>query len=109
VKTSASDSFTQTAPESSAELRNKLNLLIDIQSKIKQGYGEGFAHWARLENIQSMSKKLIIMRDNGLDSYDELVAKQGDVTGKFHDISAQIKAFEERQKQISELQIQIGN
>jgi hypothetical protein len=109
VKTSASDSFTQNVPEASAELKNKPNLLIDIQEKMQQGYGEGFAHWARLENIQSMSKTLIFMRDNGLDNYDELVAKQSEVAGRFHSVSGQIKALEERQKQIAELQKQIGN
>jgi hypothetical protein len=49
------------------------------------------------------------MRDNGLDNYNDLVARQGEVAEKFHDISAQIKALEERQKQITELQKQIGN
>jgi DNA repair exonuclease SbcCD ATPase subunit len=104
VKTTSPDSFTQPAPE----LKNKPNLLIDIQKKMQEGYGQGFRHWASLQNVRSMAKTLMFMKENGLNDYEDLAAKQNEAAGKFHSVGGRIKELEERQNQISELQKNIG-
>ena len=44
----------------------RFNLLIDIQEKMRQGKGAGYAHWARSFNLHEASKTLIYLRDIGV-------------------------------------------
>jgi hypothetical protein len=83
-------------------------LLIDIQAKLVEGKGAGYEHWAHIFNIKQMSKTLVFLKELGIESYDELVAKQSEASGKFHAVSNRIKEIENRQSQIAELQKQIG-
>ena len=89
---------------------NKPNLLIDIQTKMQQGYGSGsgFERFATIQNIKEMSKTLLFLKDRGLDNYDLLTAKADEFTRKFNKRSARVKTIESRQKDISELQRHIG-
>ena len=85
-----------------------VNLLIDIQAKIQEGKGAGYEHWARIFNIKETAKTLLFLRDNGIDSYDDLVHKTSAASAEFSAISKKIKSAEGRLKNISELQKQIG-
>ena len=38
---------------------SRISLLIDIQSKIRDGKGEGYEHWARIFNLKEAAKTLI--------------------------------------------------
>jgi hypothetical protein len=84
-------------------------LLIDIQAKLAEGKGAGYEHWSHIFNIKQISKTLVFLKELGIESYDELVKKQSEASGKFHAISTRIKQIENRQSQITELQKQIGS
>jgi len=86
----------------------KPNLLIDIQAKIQEGKGAGYEHWARIFNIKEMSRTLIYLKEIGVDSYEELAEKSATVSADFNKLSHQIRAIEQQQKEISELQKSIG-
>ena len=86
----------------------KPTLLIDIQEKLQQGYGEGYRHWATLFNLKEASKTLIFLQENGIDNYDELMEKEQAVADKFSALSAKSKAAEKRMDEIRALQKQIG-
>jgi len=86
----------------------KPNLLIDIQAKIQQGYGGGFVHWARIVNLKEAAKTLIFLQERGLADYDLLTRKIDAASGSYSGASDRIKKIEARQKEISELQKQIG-
>jgi hypothetical protein len=86
----------------------KVSWLIDIQAKLQQGKGAGYEHWAHLFNIKEMSKTLLYLKEQGIDSYDELVEKAADASAEFSEVTAEIKTIESRQQEIAELQRQIG-
>jgi predicted nucleic acid-binding Zn-ribbon protein len=82
--------------------------MIDIQAKIRQGYGEGYEVWASVFNLKQDAKTLLYLQENGIDSYDDLKAKCSAVSGEFSRLSREIRDIETKQKEISELQKQIG-
>jgi len=86
----------------------KPNLLIDIQAKLQLAHSPGFERFATLHNLKEMSKTLLLIREWGLDSYDALSEKAKAVTNSFNGRAVRIKEIEARQKEISELQKQIG-
>ena len=83
-------------------------LLIDIQSKLQQANSPGFEHYARIYNLKEMARTLIFLKDCGVGTYDELMEKIETTTQNFNSRSDRIKEIETRQKEISELQRQIG-
>ena len=86
----------------------KPNLLIDIQSKLQQGKGAGYEVWARRFNIKEMSKTLMFLKENGIDSYDELVKKSAAVSSEYNGRLNRIKEIDKRLGEITELQKYIG-
>jgi len=91
-----------------AEEPRKVNLLIDIQAKIREGKGAGYERWARIFNLKEAARTLIFLQENGIDSYDDLVKKTEAASAEFDGRMARIKATEKRMSEISELQKQIG-
>jgi hypothetical protein len=86
----------------------RVSLLIDIQAKIQEGKGEGYERWARIFNLKEAAKTLIFLKENGIDSYDDLVKKSSAASGDFSALTKKIKEIETRLSDISELQKQIG-
>jgi hypothetical protein len=84
------------------------NMLIDIQAKLREGKGEGYRQWATIFNIKAMSKTLIWLRDNNIDSYDDLKRRAAAAGSEYNERVKAIKAAEEKLKNIAELQKQIG-
>jgi len=91
-----------------APAEGKLNLLIDIQAKIRQGMGAGFEHWAKVANLKEAAKTLMFLQDSGIASYDELERKAASASARFRELSGKIKAAGERQSEINYIQRQIG-
>jgi hypothetical protein len=83
-------------------------LLIDIQEKLQQGYGPGYEHWAKIENLKRSAKTLIYIQDSGINSYDELEKRCSDACGALMSVNDKIKVIEVEQKNINELQKHIG-
>lgn len=96
----------KTAPKSNG---NKVNLLIDIQTKLQAGKGVGYEKWAKLFNLKEAAKTLNFLTDNGLTDYDELAARAEDAGQKFDTTSARIKQIEARLTGLSELRTHITN
>ena len=86
----------------------KPNLLIDIQAKLQQANSPGFERWAKVHNLKEMAKTLVYLQENGLDDYDALTEAADASSKKYHEISDKTKANNERMKEISELEKQIG-
>jgi Relaxase/Mobilisation nuclease domain. len=88
--------------------QNTPSLLIDVQAKIAAGAGDGYVHWMKIFNLKSAARTLIFLRDNGIDSYDELCEKSAAASNDFHKLGDRLKEIETRQQAITELQKNIG-
>jgi hypothetical protein len=88
--------------------QTKFSLLIDIQQKIQEGKGKAYENWATVYNIKQMARTLIYLQENSIGSYEELVEKSSAASGSFNSKRKRIVEIETRQKEISELQKQIG-
>ena len=84
------------------------SLLIDIQTKIQQGYGKGYEQFAHIHNIKEMSKTLMYLSERKLDSYADLKSLTAQKSVDFQQKTTSIRKIEVRQKEIADLQRQIG-
>jgi hypothetical protein len=89
--------------------QNRPSLLLDIQAKIQEGAGAGYVQWMKIFNIKSAAHTLIFLKENGIDSYDELCEKASTASSDYYQISSRLKEIETRQKEINELQRYIGH
>jgi len=90
------------------EGKHRPNLLIDIQSKIQEGKGVAYERWAQVFNIKQLSKTLLFLKENGIDSYDDLIKKSDAVSAEYDARLKNIKEVDTRLAEISELQKHIG-
>ena len=86
----------------------KVSLLIDIQAKIREGKGAGYERWARIFNLKESARTLLFLKENGIDSYDDLVKKAAEATAEVDRRTTGIRAAEKRMAEISVLQKHIG-
>lgn len=86
----------------------RVNLLIDIQAKIREGKGDGYEQWVRIFNLKQAAKTLIFLKENGINSYEDLVKKSSSASGGFSALTVKIKDTDKRLGEISELQKYIG-
>lgn len=92
-----------------AKPARKVNLLIDIQSKLQAGKGAGYAQWAKVFNLKQMAQTISFLEENGLLEYDALAARAAEGTARFNELSGTIKRTEGRMAEIAALQKQIVN
>lgn len=76
----------------------KVNLIIDIQARMKAGKGAGYERWAKVYNLKQMAAALQYLQENGLLSYDELEAKAATASERFHILSEQMQQLESSMK-----------
>lgn len=72
----------------------KVNLLVDIQVKLKAGKGPGYDRWAKVFNLKQMAAALAYLQDNGLLEYGQLAEKAAASSERFHSLAGQIKTTE---------------
>ena len=87
----------------------KLNLLIDIQSKLCEGKGVGYARWASIFNLKQMAQTMNYLSENNLLEYAVLEEKAATATAHHNELSVQIKAAEKRMAEIAVLRTHIIN
>lgn len=81
-------------PESRAGASQKVNLMIDIQSRMRTGKGPAYEWWAKIFNLKQMVATLQYLQENDLLEYEQLEKKATEVIGRFHTLSDSIKATE---------------
>ena len=84
-------------------------LLIDIQEKLAQGKGAGYANWAKKYNLKQMAQMVAYLQDHGLMDYAELTGKADAGSARYHELSDKITAAEKRMAEIAVLRTQIIN
>ena len=92
-----------------APYQREFNLLIDIQEKMAEGKSVGYERWAKKYNRKEAAKTVCLLREKGVNSYDELVALTDKLSARFGELSDSIKAAEKRMVEIGALQTHINN
>ena len=77
------------------------HLLVDIQAKLSEGKGEGYARWAKHYNLKEMSKTLIFLQENKIGSIEEMQERMDASTARYHELGDSIKASEKRLAEIA--------
>ena len=84
-------------------------LLIDIQAKLREGKGAGYAHWARHFNLKQMAQAMNYLQEHSLTDYNALSEKASAASARFSALSAEIKGAEARMAEIAVMRTQIIN
>ena len=87
----------------------KVNLLVDIQAKLRAGKGVGYERWTKVFNLKQMAQTVNYLTEHNLLEYDALAAKTASATARYNKLSTQIKAAEKRMAEIAVLKTQIIN
>ena len=87
----------------------KVNLLVDIQAKLRAGKGVGYERWAKVFNLKQMAQTVNYLTEHNLLEYDALATKTASATARYNELSTQIKVAEKRLAEIAVLKTQIVN
>ena len=85
----------------------KPSLLIDIQAKIREGKGEGYAKWAAAQNLKQMARTLIYLQERGLDDFNKLSKTAEEAKCRFNELSRHINNLDQKLTSNANLQKQI--
>jgi len=94
-------------PRSRITTPHKVNLIIDIQEKMRDGKGSGYAKWATVFNLKQMAAALQYLQENNLLVYDDLATKAEEKTEHYHHIGNKLKQTEAAMKHNSDLKYAI--
>jgi hypothetical protein len=89
--------------------RSDVNMLIDIEEKLRSGKGAGYEKWAKMFNLKQAAKTLIYLQENGLTDYAALEAKTAAAVDKFNTLADRIKELENSMNANADLQKHIIN
>ncbi|MDK2803951.1 MAG: hypothetical protein PWR23_955 [Peptostreptococcaceae bacterium] len=87
----------------------RVNLLVDIQTKLQAGKGAGYEQWAKIFNLKQMAQTINFLTENKLLAYEDLEKKSQNATDNFNRLSTEIKAAEKRMAEIAILKAHIVN
>ena len=94
---------TRTATAQKAPAPRRVNLLIDIQERMRQGKGPAYERWAKVYNLKQMAAALQFLRERQLTDYAALSAKTDGAVDRFHRLSDELRATETELAHTSEL------
>ena len=94
---------TRTAPVRRAPAPRRVNLLIDIQERMRQGKGPAYERWAKVYNLKQMAAALQYLKEHRLFEYDDLAAKTDAATERFHTLAGDIQQTEAELSRVSDL------
>ena len=94
---------TRTATARKAPAPRRVNLLIDIQERMRQGKGPAYERWAKVYNLKQMAAALQYLKEHQLFEYDDLAAKTDAATEQFHTLAGVIQQTEAELSRVSDL------
>ncbi len=81
----------------------RVDLLIDIQEKMRQGKGPAYERWAKVYNLKQMAAALQFLQEHGLTDYDALTAQTMAAVDRFHALAGEIQSAEAQLSKTAEL------
>ena len=90
-------------PVSVSAAPRRVNLIVDIQERLRSGKGAAYARWAKVYNLKQMAAALQFMQEQNITEYDQLSAKAEDAVSRFHALTEQLRQTEAGLSATSEL------
>ena len=87
---------------------DRIQKLVDIQAKLKQGKGIGYERWAKKHNLKAMAQTLIFLEEKDLTDEVALNQRIAELETKYHDSLAVVKDLEGRMKANKELRYHVA-
>ena len=87
----------------------RFNLLIDIQQRMQQGKGAGYERWAKVYNLKQMSETFLFMREQHIESFEDLYQQTDAAVVRFNSLNDTIKMAESKMAANLALQKHIQN
>ena len=81
----------------------RVNLIVDIEERLRSGKGAAYARWAKAYNLKQMAAALQFMQEQNITEYDQLCAKAEDAVARFHTLTEQLRQTEADLSHTSEL------
>ena len=72
----------------------RVDLIIDIQERMRQGKGPGYERWAKVYNLKQMAAALQFLLEHGLTDYDVLTAQTTAAVDRFHALAGELQSTE---------------
>ena len=72
----------------------RINLIIDIQERLREGKGPGYERWAKVYNLKQMAAALQYLREHGLGDYATLEAATTGAVDRFHALAGELRDTE---------------
>lgn len=82
------------APERPRPTSRRVDLIIDIQERMRQGKGSGYERWAKGYNLKQMAAALQFLLEHGLTDYDALAAQTSGAVDRAHALAGELQAVE---------------
>lgn len=79
----------------------------EIFEKLRSGKGAGYERWAKVFNLKQMVNTMEFLKENHLESLEELTERTREVTEQYHTCRDTIRQCDDRLKEIGEMKKQI--
>ena len=80
-----------------------VSLLVDVQAKLQQGKGGGYARWAKVFNAKQMAQTLTYLSEHHIQNLAELTEKTEAATLRHGELRKRVKNEETQMREIAEL------
>ena len=90
----ATNTDARTPPTTTPIPTPKVNLIVDIQAKMRNGKGAAYERWAKIHNLKAMAAALQFLQEHDLMEYEQLEQKATELTDNFHTLADKIKSIE---------------
>ena len=92
-----------------ARSESKFNLLVDIQDRMTDTRSPAYRRWATVYNLKQMSSTFLFLRENKIESFEDLNDRTEDSVRKFNTLNESIKSAEARLAEILTIKKHILN
>lgn len=96
-----------TARTKRPQTKKNVNLLVDIEAKMRAGKGKGYERWAKVFNLKEAAKTLNFLMEKGVTDYAELAARADAAGERFNALSARVRQLEGRMAKNAQMKTHI--
>ena len=81
----------------------RVNLIVDIQERLRSGKGPAYERWAKVYNLKQMAAALQFMQEHQISEYSQLSEEAEAASARFHALAEQLRQTEADLAHTSEL------